>query len=871
MNIKRLLILTGTVLLGLTLVSMWLLFLSGPPESARAAGPWYVAPGGNDSESCLSTAAPCATINGAIGKASGGDTIFVATGTYTDTGNEVVLIDRDITLSGGWDASFTTQSGTSTIDGEDTRRGVYIAEGVTTIIESFTIQNGYYINEGGGLDIEGTLTMTNSTVNNNTSDEFGGGISVVGPGMLFLESSIVSSNSTIGPGGGIGVTWGGYLNMSGSWVVGNAAGEPGGGIDFDPGEAGESAYIENSIIAGNISQHRGGGLHLGPGGPFQIVNTHIVGNVASTYGGALEAWGPVQVELTNTLIISNTGLTGIDDWHGGGTVYLLNYCDTYGNSPDGGVSITRSNCLGTPPEDGLDPMMAGGALPSGVGPDYAAEWLSYDYRLLPGSPAIDAGTPMDAPATDIEGNPRDATPDLGAYEVANAPPSIIGVQSGQTVDDNATIDPFTSVTISDLDDDTLTVIISLDNVAKGELTNLGGFVKSPTGTYTYEGSPTFATTAIRGLTFNPTPNRRPPSNTDTTTFTISADDGFASPVTDETTTVIATSINDPPTISGTVAGQTVDDNATIDPFSAATISDPDKNATLTVTVSLDDPDKGDLTNLGGFVEGPDGTYTFAGSPAASTTAIQGLTFVPTEGRVSAGEKETTTFTISANDSFADPVTDDTTTVIVTAVEKTKTLFLPLVTRNFCSDFFDDFSDPSSGWGVGEDEDVRTEYLDGEYRILTKDDTYIYFYPAPTCDRENYVLEVDARWVGTPGLSYGLIFGMTGRTPAEMYIFDLNTDFGDYALYRFDDGYEIVSPTVSPAINGGTASNHLKVTRNGNQITLEVNDVVLGTWVDGKFTGLTGVGIIANPYLGEPISDVRYDNFSVSSLPGSSTP
>jgi hypothetical protein len=42
--------------------------------------------------------------------------------------------------------------------------------------------------------------------------------------------------------------------------------------------------------------------------------------------------------------------------------------------------------------------------------------MSYDYRLLPGSPAIDAGTPTGAPLTDIEGTPRDATPDMGAYE-----------------------------------------------------------------------------------------------------------------------------------------------------------------------------------------------------------------------------------------------------------------------------------------------------------------------------------------------------------------------------------------------------------------------------------------------------------------------
>lgn len=39
-----------------------------------------------------------------------------------------------------------------------------------------------------------------------------------------------------------------------------------------------------------------------------------------------------------------------------------------------------------------------------------------DYHLQPGSPAIDAGTLTSAPAVDLDGRPRDAHPDLGAYE-----------------------------------------------------------------------------------------------------------------------------------------------------------------------------------------------------------------------------------------------------------------------------------------------------------------------------------------------------------------------------------------------------------------------------------------------------------------------
>ena len=39
-----------------------------------------------------------------------------------------------------------------------------------------------------------------------------------------------------------------------------------------------------------------------------------------------------------------------------------------------------------------------------------------DYHLGVGSPCVDKGTLIGAPTHDIEGTPRDAAPDMGAYE-----------------------------------------------------------------------------------------------------------------------------------------------------------------------------------------------------------------------------------------------------------------------------------------------------------------------------------------------------------------------------------------------------------------------------------------------------------------------
>ena len=149
----------------------------------------------------------------------------------------------------------------------------------------------------------------------------------------------------------------------------------------------------------------------------------------------------------------------------------------------------------------------------------------------------------------------------------NDAPSIAGTVAGQAVNDSATLSPFAGVTIGDVDNpaQTLSVSVTLDTAAKGAFTTLNGFTDAGGGVYTFSGTAAAATSAIQGLVFDPADNRVTPGSTETTIFTISVDDGVAAPVTDATTTVVSTSINDAPSIAGTVAGQTVNDTATAQP------------------------------------------------------------------------------------------------------------------------------------------------------------------------------------------------------------------------------------------------------------------------------------------------------------------
>jgi hypothetical protein len=89
-------------------------------------------------------------IQAAVDAASNGDEIIVAPGTYTSTASEVVnMLGKEIWLHSSKGAEVTI------IDGEETRRGIYCANGETsnTIIEGLAIKNGYYAgysNSGGG-------------------------------------------------------------------------------------------------------------------------------------------------------------------------------------------------------------------------------------------------------------------------------------------------------------------------------------------------------------------------------------------------------------------------------------------------------------------------------------------------------------------------------------------------------------------------------------------------------------------------------------------------------------------------------------------------------------------------------------------------
>ncbi|MBT4285824.1 MAG: hypothetical protein HOD92_00675 [Deltaproteobacteria bacterium] len=174
----------------------------------------------------------------------------------------------------------------------------------------------------------------------------------------------------------------------------------------------------------------------------------------------------------------------------------------------------------------------------------------------------------------------------------------------------------------------------------------------------------------------------PNTHTTTTKTTTSSASGSTTKTYTTTTTSINTVMNsvscgnnggswhpNEPTILDATADQAVLDNSTITPFSNVIFNDIDGDDII-VEVSLDIPVAGTFSNLSGFTDNTDDTYTLdLDSTTDATAAIQGMIFTPTPNRLSAGDSETVKFTIHLNSNYPnDDASDDTTTVVITGAD-----------------------------------------------------------------------------------------------------------------------------------------------------------------------------------------------------------
>jgi hypothetical protein len=301
---------------------------------------------------------PFDAIQQAIDAAIAGDTVLVADGTYTGTGN------RDISFMG---KAICVKSAngplTCSIDCQgtefDKHRGFVFRnnEIQSSILDGFTIQYGfpaftndgeYGIDGGGGiLCIKSGPTLRRCILRNNTAGQAGG--AYYG---FFSESQVTDcefvQNQTLGTGksGAAHCFWSRdqfercQFKSNTAWT-GGAIGCEGKG----------NPIFRQCVIEGNTARVSGGGLYSGSGNPT-ITECQFISNVAP-YGGGAYIDGQCQALFQNCHFRSNSGGQGGGLWTWSwshprveGCIFSDNFADAggglYNRSENHGLLIVNS-------------------------------------------------------------------------------------------------------------------------------------------------------------------------------------------------------------------------------------------------------------------------------------------------------------------------------------------------------------------------------------------------------------------------------------------------------------------------------------------------------------------------------------------------
>lgn len=279
----------GVLLLGLMLSSLTLIaFASAATITVGNAGD----PATGNAARC--NAANTCTLRDAIAKAAAvtgtaaGDTIVFslpANSTITLSGREL-LVDRNLIIDGSGSANLA-------ISGNNASRAFEISTGVVATLKQLVIKNGNNSDNGGGIYNSGALTLVGSTVSGNTGG-IGGGISSNDGAALTLTNSTVSGNMAYIAGGIANHS--GSLTLTNSSIVNNTARSSGGGGILNTSGR---LTLTNSTVANNTAISGGGIENMS--GPLVLTGSTISGN---SPGGIANYYGIAS--LTDSVISSNT-------------------------------------------------------------------------------------------------------------------------------------------------------------------------------------------------------------------------------------------------------------------------------------------------------------------------------------------------------------------------------------------------------------------------------------------------------------------------------------------------------------------------------------------------------------------------------------
>lgn len=329
------------------------------------------------------------TIQAAIDASVNGDTVIVAPGTYTGTGNRDIDFNGKAITVRSADPNDPNVVAATVIDCQSAGRGFYFHSGedANSVLKGLTITNGYGV-YGGAILCDNSSPFLTDCVFNGNSAEIIGCISMIGGGNLTVINCTFSGNST----SCIYMVGGGNLSVTNCVFSGNM------------GDAMCFGRNIKAVVINCVFDSAGGGSAMYIWEYSQVVLTNCT---FSRNGIYIE--GNCSLMVTNcifwnlsSLIIDSTSLTVINSIFGnssriiniGGPRPNVKYSDIQGGWSGEG-NIDTDPCFVNPGNN--------------------------DFHLLPDSPCIDAGDQnyvVGPNETDLDGNPRviGGRIDMGAYE-----------------------------------------------------------------------------------------------------------------------------------------------------------------------------------------------------------------------------------------------------------------------------------------------------------------------------------------------------------------------------------------------------------------------------------------------------------------------
>jgi hypothetical protein len=397
-----------------------------------------------------------AAISAAILDGADADEVRVATGTYP--GNLLIVTSgsgHTLVVSGGWENSFTVQSPTpSTVDGDGTASTVHISTSAGNRVELRRLRIvGGSSHEGGGVQARifgGDAVLSELVLEDNFAVQLGSAARLDANygGTIRLEDSRIEGNRNgSDTDASLGVVAlnavaGSRIEIERNLIRGNTGRLHDGqfgvvGVNFQVGDGGEGVFRSNRVV-GNAGEGQGvacGAVFASfPGSASSLLiegNTFHRNRGACTFDIALGHNSTTPLVFRNNVVAEGDG-AGVGIFGDASAQTLMSNVTVTG-FPDGQVilaqgelTLVNSILLGFAPlgVSSGTVLHASHNLTSGD-PRFAYPAVG-DFRLLQGSPAIDAGTDeetVDLGATDAEGKPRVAggAPDIGAFEAGPGP------------------------------------------------------------------------------------------------------------------------------------------------------------------------------------------------------------------------------------------------------------------------------------------------------------------------------------------------------------------------------------------------------------------------------------------------------------------